>query len=165
MNISWSMSITNARMQKHELSTDEFMAAFAPNNVRTQPTKDGPNYIAGRLLDYAKPRGKGNIIDRSAVVLDCDDATPDSVKALCEAVKNLNVRSVVHSTYSSTPEAPRVRVVIPLDTNVVPGDYVALCKALMNHLNMVTWDASCAQAERAMYMPATTGPPSLKAPS
>ena len=154
MNISWSITITNARMHARELTVDEFMAAFAPENVRTQPTKDGPNYIAGRLLDYSKPRGKGNIIDRCAAVLDCDDATPDQVKALCEAIKNLGVRSVVHSTYSSTPDNPRVRVVIPLNTAVVPGDYTALCKALMSHLNMVTWDKSCAQAERAMYMPA-----------
>ena len=154
MYISWSLSITNARMQARELTTDEFMAAFAPANVRTQPTKDGPNYIAGRLLDYSKPRGKGNVIDRCAAVLDCDDATPDSVEALVDAVRGLGVRSVIHSTYTSTPDKPRVRVVIPLAENVVPGDYVNLCKALMNHLNMVKWDESCAQAERAMYMPA-----------
>lgn len=154
MNISWSISITNARMHARELTVDEFMGVFDPNNVRTQPTKDGPNYIAGRLLDYSKPRGKGNVIDRCAAVLDCDDATPDQVKALCEAVKNLGVRSVVHSTYSSTPDNPRVRVVIPLASDIVPGDYTALCKALMNHLNQVKWDESCAQAERAMYMPA-----------
>ena len=49
MNISWSISITQARMQQRELTIDEFMAAFNPANVRTQPTKDGPNYIAGRL--------------------------------------------------------------------------------------------------------------------
>lgn len=154
MNISWSISITNARMQKRELTVDEFMAVFNPANVREQATKDGPNYIAGRLLDYSKPRGKGNIIDRCAVVLDCDDADRAGIKALVEAVKNLGVRSVVHSTYSSTPDKPRVRVVIPLTGDVVPGDYVNLCKALMNHLNMVQWDESCAQAERAMYMPA-----------
>lgn len=154
MNISWSLSITNARMHARELTVDEFMAAFAAENVRTQPTKDGPNYIAGRLLDYTKPRGKGNILDRCAVVLDCDDATPDTVKALVDAVKKLGVRSVVHSTYTSTPDKPRVRVVIPLKNVVVPGDYTSLCKALMNHLGMVTWDESCAQAERAMYMPA-----------
>lgn len=47
-----------------------------------------------------------------------------------------------------------MRVVIPLTTVVVPGDYIALCKALMNRLNMVKWDESCAQAERAMYAPA-----------
>ena len=154
MIISWSTSITNARMQQRELTVDEFMAIFAPNNVREQATKDGRNYIAGRLLDYSKPRGKGNVIDRCAAVLDCDDADKAGIKALVEGVRGLGVRSVVHSTYSSTPDKPRVRVVIPLAEAVVPGDYVALCKALMNHLNMVTWDESCAQAERAMYMPA-----------
>lgn len=154
MNISWSSSIANAHMRQLECSLEDFMDIFKPENVKEQPTKDGRNYIAGRLLDYNKPRGKGNIIDRCAVVLDCDDATPEQVKNLCDAIKNLGVRSVVHSTYTSTPDKPRVRVVIPLANDVVPGDYVALCKALMSHLNMVTWDESCAQAERAMYMPA-----------
>lgn len=154
MITSWSPSIANAHMKKCDSDLEDFMDIFKPENVREQPTKDGRNYIAGRLLDYNKPRGKGNVIDRCAVVLDCDDADQASIEALCEGVKALGVRSVVHSTYSSTPDKPRVRVVIPLTTVVVPGDYTALCKALMNHLNMVTWDESCAQAERAMYMPA-----------
>lgn len=153
MNTSWSAMITDAHMRQVECSLEDFMDIFAPANVREQPTKDGPNYIAGRLLDYTKPRGKGNVIDRCAVVLDCDDATPEGIKALCVGVRGLGVLSVVHSTYSSTPDNPRVRVVIPLDTPVVPGDYVSLCKALMAHLSMVKWDESCAQAERAMYAP------------
>lgn len=154
MDISWSPSIRVAKMQACELSTDSFLAVFDPANVREQPSKDGPNYIAGRLLDYGKPRGKGNTIDRCAVVLDCDDADQAGIEALCEAVKGLGVLSVVHSTYSSTPAAPRVRVVLPLASPVVPGDYVSLCRVLMGALDMVTWDESCAQAERAMYMPA-----------
>lgn len=154
MIISWSTSITNARMHKLECSLEDFMNIFKPENVKEQATKDGRNYIAGQILDYTNPRGKGNIIDRCAVVLDCDDADKASIEALCEGVRQLGVRSVVHSTYSSTPDKPRVRVVIPLKDIVVPGDYASLCKALMNHLNMVQWDESCAQAERAMYMPA-----------
>lgn len=154
MIVSWSPSIRVAKMQQRELTLDAFMAAFDPAVVREQPTKDGPNYIAGRLLDYDKPRGKGNVVDRCAVVLDCDDADKAGIEALCESVRGLGVLSVVHSTYSSTPDAPRVRVVIPLATPVVPGDYVSLCRALMAHLDMVTWDESCAQAERAMYAPA-----------
>lgn len=154
MIITCSPSIRVAKMQARDLSLDAFLAAFNPANVREQPTKDGPNYIAGRLLDYDRPRGKGNVIDRCAVVLDCDDADRAGIEALCEGVRGLGVLSVVHSTYSSTPEAPRVRVVIPLASPVVPGDYVGLCKALMAHLSMVKWDESCAQAERAMYMPA-----------
>ena len=154
MIISYSPSIRVAKMQMRDLPPDAFLAAFAPANVREQPTKDGPNYIAGRLLDYDRPRGKGNVIDRCAVVLDCDDADRAGIEALCDGVRGLGVLSVVHSTYSSTPAAPRVRVVIPLASPVVPGDYVSLCRALMAHLGMVTWDESCAQAERAMYMPA-----------
>lgn len=154
MIISWSPSIADAHMRQAECSLEDFMDIFKPENVSTQPTKDGPNYIAGRLLDYTKTRGKGNIIDRCAAILDCDDADKDSIKALVEGVKALGYLSVVHSTYSSTPNKPRVRVVIPLASPVVPGDYVNLCRALMAHLNMVQWDESCAQAERAMYMPA-----------
>ncbi len=154
MITSWSPSATTARMKKCDSSLEDFMDIFNPDNVREHDTKDGLNYIAGQLLDYTKPRGKGNIIDRCAVVLDCDNTDAAGVEALCEAVKALGVCSVVHSTYSSTPTEPRVRVVIPLKDVVVPGDYVSLCQALMNHLDMVEWDESCAQAERIMYAPA-----------
>lgn len=154
MIISWSPSITDARMRKLECSLEDFMDIFKPENVKQQATKDGLNYIAGQLLDYTSPRGKGNVIDRCAVVLDCDDADKAGIDKLVEGVRGLGVRSVVHSTYSSTHERPRVRVVLPLKDVVVPGDYTSLCKALMTHLNMVAWDESCAQAERAMYAPA-----------
>lgn len=154
MIISWSTSITNANMRHLECSLEDFMDIFKPENVKQQATKDGRNYIAGQLLDYTLPRGKGNVINRCAVVLDCDDADKDSINKLVEGVRSLGVRSVIHSTYSSTPDKPRVRVVIPLKDVVVPGDYTSLCEALMNHLDMVQWDESCAQAERAMYMPA-----------
>lgn len=154
MITSWSPSKNTARMKKCNTSLEDFMDIFKPDNVTERDTKDGLNYIAGQLLDYSKPRGKGNIIDRCAIVLDCDNATPKQIDTLIEAVRNLGVRSVVHSTYSSTPDKPKVRVVIPLKDVVAPGDYVSLCKNLMSHLNMVEWDESCAQAERIMYAPA-----------
>nr|DAX33383.1 MAG TPA: Superfamily 3 helicase [Caudoviricetes sp.] len=153
ISVSAKATASEPLMLECGLTTDEFMAIFKPENVREWPQKDGRNYIAGQLLDYSKPRGKGNVLDRCAVVLDCDDADKTGVDKLVEAVKALGVRSVIHSTYSSTPNKPRVRVVIPLKDTVAPNDYVALCKALMNHLDMVTWDESCAQAERVMYMP------------
>lgn len=154
MIISVSSEPTQAIMLECGLTINQFMAIFKPENVREQATKEGCNYIAGQLLDYTKPRGKWNVTNRCAVVLDCDDTDKAGIDKLLEGIKALGVRSVVHSTYSSTPERPRVRVVIPLNDVVTPSDYVALCKALMNHLNMVTWDESCAQAERIMYMPA-----------
>ena len=154
ISVSAKATITEPLMLDCKLTTDQFMALFKPENVRPRPTKRGRNYIAGRLLDYTKPRGKRNVIDRCAVVLDCDDADTNGVEALIEGVKNLGVRSVIHTTYSHTPDEPHVRVVIPLKDVVTPGDYTSLCRALMAHLSMVTWDESCAQAERAMYMPA-----------
>ena len=154
MITSWSMSITNAHMKKSDSSLEDFMDIFDPANVKEQPTKDGRNYIAGRLLDYSNPRAKDNVANRCAAVLDCDDTDKAGVDKLVEAVRQLGCMSVVHSTYSSTPDKPRVRVVIPLENPVSPQDYTALCKSLMQHLNMVTWDTSCAQAERAMYAPA-----------
>ena len=153
MIISVSTKLYIPTMEECGLTIDQFMDIFKPENARVQATKNGCNYIAGRLLDYTKPRGKGNVKDRCAVVLDCDDADKAGVEALCEGMLQLGVRSVVHSTYSSTPDKPRVRVVIPLATAVAPGDYTALCKALMSHLNMVVWDDSCAQADRVMLMP------------
>ena len=154
MITSWSPSKDTAHMRKCDSSLEDFTDIFKPENVHERNTKDGLNYIAGSLLDYTKPRGKGNIINRCAAVLDCDNADKTSIKALCEGIKALGVLSIVHSTYSSTPDAPRVRVIIPLADPIAPGDYVTLCKTLMNHLNMVKWDESCAQAERIMYAPA-----------
>lgn len=153
ISVSAEATIKDPLMLECGLTIDQFMSIFKPENVRTWPAKEGRNYIAGKLIDYTKPRSKRNIADRSAVVLDCDNANKAGIDKLVEAVRGLGVRSVVHSTYSSTPDKPRARVVIPLKNAVDPQDYTSLCKALMDHLGMVAWDESCAQAERAMYMP------------
>lgn len=154
MIISTSSKPTEAKMLECGLTVDQFMDLFKPENVKVQATKKGPNYILGRLHDYKRPRSKDNILDRCAVALDCDDTDKAGVDKLMEGVKALGVRSVIHSTYSSKPDKPRVRVVIPLKDVVTPGDYVSLCKALMSHLDMVKWDDCSPQAERIMYMPA-----------
>ena len=153
MIISVSRDCEIAKMDECELSLDEFLSLYEPSNVRETLNKLGRNYILGQLLDPKKNRGKGNIKNRCAVALDCDDATPDDLEALKEAVKGLGVRSVIHSTYSSTPTEPRVRVIIPLASPVAPGDYVSLVQALTAHLSMVEWDDTCVQAEQTMVMP------------
>jgi putative DNA primase/helicase len=62
-------------------------------------------------------------------------------------------RCAVYSTHSHTPEAPRLRVVIPLSRDVNPDEYAALSRLVVEEIGMDFFDDSTYEPERLMYWP------------
>lgn len=61
----------------------------------------------------------------------------------------------IYSTHSHTPEAPRLRVVIPLSRDVTPDEYAALSRLVADEIGMDYFDDSTYEPERLMYWPST----------
>ena len=109
--------------------------------------KECGNYIFGTLRGGR--RTKNSVVSRSAVQLDADKAT----EATWEALRALGARGLVHTTFSSRPDALRLRAVLPLDRDVTPAEYVHIVEGLMDHLGREQFDSSTSQAERYMFRP------------
>ena len=152
--------VDRTRWTPHEYTRNEFRERFQPGNVPVRSEKNGPAYVGGSFLDANAARGKRNMRERWLVTLDADKVTPEALPRLVEAVRELGYESIVHATYSSTPSAPRCRVVFPLAAPLPAATYPEVANALMAALAVpsVAWDASCNQAERAMYWPSTPDP-------
>lgn len=109
---------------------------------------DAPAILLG-TLEGSRRTGRA-VVSRSAVVLDADAAAPD----LPDAVAALGCASLLWETASSTPDAPRYRVVLPLAEPVEPAVAEAAARALMAALPpMSQWDPTCAEPSRAVYLP------------
>ena len=109
--------------------------------------KECGNYIFGTLRGGR--RTKSTVVSRSAVQLDADKAT----EATWEALRALGARGLVHTTFSSRPDALRLRAVLPLDRPVTRAEYVHIVAVLMDRLGRDAFDPGSVQPERFMFKP------------
>lgn len=113
--------------------------------------KDGPGYVLGKLS--SPRRAKDTIESRCVVALDADHLTPTAREELLARVRALGYAVVVYSTHSSTPDAPRLRILVLASRTMTPDEYRLLAAWLMNQLGADLFDVSCAEPERLMLMP------------
>lgn len=139
----------DSKTWKNDVVTwDEFKAWLAsPDNK-----KESGNYVLGRL--QGTRRSKRTLEARSALSLDVDFAQP----GFLTDVQMLPFNLVWHTTYSSTPESPRYRIIIPLDREVNPAEYVACVMVVMDMLGTEQFDQGSTQPERYMFKPAAQKP-------
>ena len=99
-------------------------------------------------------RVAGAVDERWLITLDADEARAGD----WEAAIGLNDWAMcVYSTHSHTPEAPRLRWVLPLARAVSREEYEPLCRAVARELGVLeTLDPSTYQPERLMYWPTTS---------
>ena len=110
--------------------------------------KECGNYLMGTLRGGR--RTKNTIVSRSAVQLDADRATEET----WDAISDLGVLGLVHTTFSSAPDELRLRVVLPLDREVTPDEYVHIVAVLLDRLGKDAFDPGSLQPERYMFRPA-----------
>jgi putative DNA primase/helicase len=114
--------------------------------------KEAGNYVFGRL--NGTRRSKRTIEARSALTLDVDFPQAGFLTDVMMLPFNL----VWHTTYSSLPEQPRYRLIVPLDREVNPHEYEACVIAVMDMLGTEQFDLGSTQAERYMFKPAAQKP-------
>jgi hypothetical protein len=133
-----------------------------PDNV-----KECGNYVLGTLNPTtvkhgpnAEPctnlhRNKMAIIRRGALTLDLDSPAPNFPELV---EMTLPYAYAMHTTFSHSPGAPRYRLIIPLDREVSPDEYVAAAEAVMQLLGHDNFDPGSSQPERYMFKPSTPNP-------
>ncbi len=122
-------------------------------------------YLLGTLIkttvDHStKPctdyhRRKHAVVSRSVLALDVDYPEEGFVARVQRLLPH---RLIIHTTYSSTVEAPRYRLLIPLERDVSPAEYTALAWKVMETLGAEQFDAGSAEPERYMFRPAAADP-------
>lgn len=105
-------------------------------------------------------RNRDAVVSRSAIALDADGDVPSDMP---DRVKSLGLEAIVYATASSTLEALRLRIVVPLLAPVAPEEYGPIADLLMHDLSREgdpehLWDRSCRQASRIMFNPAIPDP-------
>lgn len=163
--IATATSRKSLQWHNHEISWRDLKANLS-NAVRTHETvkeyqamskeaqsrvKDVGGFVGGYLNDGK--RKAANVRFRSLLTLDIDHAT--NVEKTWVAILNAlpETAAVLYSTHSHTPEAPRLRLVAPLDRETTPEEYEALARAIAFNVGIEVFDKTTYQPERLMYWP------------
>lgn len=120
----------------------------------TKDRRDAAKDVGGYVLGHLKGgrRKKETVESRSGITLDADHADSGFIDRVEMLFPH---KCAVYSTHSHTPEAPRLRAVIPLTREVTPDEYAALSRSVADEIGMDYFDDSTYEPERLMYWPST----------
>lgn len=113
--------------------------------------KDVGGFVGGTLK--GGHRKADSVSWRQLLTLDADYANSGLWDTI-ELVMDYAV--VLYSTHKHTPEAPRVRLVIPLSRPVTPDEYPAVARRVAADLGIDLFDDSTYEPCRLMYWPSTS---------
>lgn len=163
------IAVGNSRMDKKwknkDMSWDDFRQKCS-QTIRTtetvaeyrkmsKPAQDNAKDVGG-FVGGALKQGKrknGFVDGRSMLTLDLDHAVPE----VWDAVTMLfDFKCLMYSTHKHTPEAPRVRLIIPLSREVSAEEYAPVSRMVAKDIGMEMVDDTCHEAARLMYWPSTS---------
>lgn len=118
--------------------------------------KDVGGFVGGVITGSGgagAQRLKKNIANRTLITLDIDYLTNDFWGTYEMLFDNA---AALYSTHKHSPEAPRLRLIMPLDRPYFPDQYEAISRKVAQLLNIECFDDSTFQRERLMFWPSTS---------
>lgn len=117
---------------------------------RQDELKDVGGFVGGALKEGK--RKKGYVLARELLTLDMDYATRDIFESI---IQHQSYKCCLYSTHKHTPEAPRLRLIIPLSREVTEDEYPALGRMVAKEIGIDLFDDTTYEPSRLMYWPST----------
>jgi len=112
--------------------------------------KDKGGFVGGQLRDNRRKRE--NVTCRSMLTLDCDHADAGFIARFISGCK---YTACLYTTHGHTPEAPRVRVIVPMTRDVTPDEFVAISRYFADEWGIDQFDECSYRPHQLMYWPTT----------
>ena len=132
----------------------ECRAAYLALPKRDQDRlKDVGGFVGGALRDGV--RKNGHVQGRSLITLDVDKLEAGGAARVLSSCDALGCGYAVYSTRKHAPEAPRLRILVPLASDLSEDEYEPAARTLASVVDptMQMFDRTTFQAERLMYWP------------
>lgn len=131
-------------------TAETFAEYMAAKKVRQDEIKDIGGFVGGYLT--GGKRKSSTILRRQLITLDIDFGTPDTWNDFEDLY---DCTACIYSTHKHSPEAPRLRLIIPLNRFVFPDEYVAISRRIAGNIGIEAFDHTTFEPERLMYWPST----------
>lgn len=113
--------------------------------------KDIGGFIGGVLT--GNRRKSGSVKSRCLITLDMDNIPAGETGNLLKRIAGLGCSYVVYSTRKHEGAAPRLRVIVPTDRDVLPDEYEPIARKTAELIGIDYCDPTTFQVERFMYWP------------
>ena len=165
MKIAYGNSRMEKKWKNNEISWEDFCKRVSTTQTTTETVdeyrkmskpqqdsiKDVGGFVAGHLK--AGRRKNGTVLCRSMLTLDMDHGSAD----ILDELDMFNSHKMcIYSTHKHTPEAPRLRLIMPLKRDVSEDEYPAVARKVAQEIGMDMFDDTPYQPHRLMYWPSTS---------
>ena len=112
--------------------------------------KDKGGFVGGQLKDNRRKRE--NVVCRSMLTHDADHAEKGFIDRFSQDCK---YAAALYTTHGHTPEAPRVRIIVPLTRDVTPDEFTAIGRYFAQEWGIDQFDECSYRPQQLMYWPTT----------
>lgn len=149
-NKEWTWSKLINKLSTTHRTPETHAEYMASKKSRQDEIKDIGGFVGGYLTGGR--RKVGSVLHRQLITLDIDFGKGDIWD---DFTLLYGSGAAVYSTHKHAPEAPRLRLIIPLDRPVMPDEYTAISRRIAGDLGIENFDHTTFQPERLMYWPST----------
>ena len=144
--VTWAQLVDKFREPRRTAETSAEYAAMS--RADKGRAKDKGGFVGGHITGG---RRKGDAIAcRSLVTLDIDYGQADTPDIIADM---LSCAWALYSTHSHTSATPRYRLVVPLDRDVTPDEYIPIARKVAEWIDIDIFDSSTYEPARLMYWP------------
>ena len=145
--ITWA-DLLRDRFEKPTMTQETQAEYLRMTKDQQDAIKDIGGFVGGVL--QGGRRNAQTVKLRSMLTLDVDNAVPE----LWDEIKlTVGYTCAMYTTHKHRPEAPRYRLIIPLDRDVSPDEYEAIARRVALEIGIDYFDDTTYQPSRLMYWP------------
>ena len=146
--MTWSAFLE--KISETHRTHETFTEYLAAKKTRQDEIKDIGGFVGGYLTGGR--RKKGSCLHRQLLTLDMDQAAPGFWE---DFIMLYGCAAAVYSTHKHSPDAPRLRLIIPLSREVARDEYQAIGRRMAERCGIEQFDTTTYQPERLMYWPSS----------
>ena len=141
------------RLRQPTRGTETMAEYLRLKKTQQDDLKDVGGFVAGTLR--GGHRKSDCVTGRDLVTLDLDRLPGGGIEDILRRTEGLGCGYCVYSTRKHRPEAPRLRLLLPLDRTVTADEYEPIARKAAEILDpsMEPFDPTTFQASRLMYWP------------
>lgn len=140
-----------ARLGNVHRSTETLREYLNMPKSKQDELKDVGGFVAGTFK--GEKRRACDVTGRDIVTLDLDNIPAGQTDEVLKRVDSLGVGYCVYSTRKHSPEAPRLRVLLPLSRTVTADEYEPIARKCGEVIGLALCDKTTFEAARLMYYP------------
>lgn len=124
---------------------------FKLKKAQQDDLKDVGGFVGGTISGGR--RKSNSVIGRDIITLDFDSIPAFGTEGLIQSLESIGYGYCVYSTRKHVENAPRLRIIVPLDRTVSAEEYEAIARRMASYIGIQMADPTTFEPSRLMYWP------------